>query len=173
MIIIVLCLLFGMAIGIRESYSASYDDDSIGTGIVVGILVGVFVSFVVGLGSYTSSSDIARSNLGYLNDGTAVQGHFFLGSGVIDEKQVYSYYKEVGKNQYKLSRINADGQEAYEVVVQQESITKPYVETLGKNSTPRLSWVWALNFGRAYNLERVVFHVPEGSIKSQVVLDAQ
>lgn len=170
MIPLVVCAIIGFVLGMERE--GDYCTDQRFQGLIIGIVFGVAAAFLIGICNTTTSQDISRSNLGDLNDGTTTQGQFFLGTGTIDDKQVYSYYKETGPSQYKLSRIDADGDDgSYDVLVQEDSTT-PYVETIGRKDIPHVNPWWGFGIP-IYTLDHVIFHVPKGSIKSDVKLDAQ
>lgn len=98
-----------------------------------------------------------------INDSASVEGHFVLGSGSVEGKNVYKYYEPQSNGSDLLKQIDADG-----VQVFQDSDT-PYLTHLGHCTGPR-DWFWPCNdqgYGRTIEI-----HVPKGSMQTSSTLDA-
>ena len=102
-----------------------------------------------------------------LQDGSAMEGTFFLFGGHIEDRMVYTYYHQVNGSHY-LKQINAEG------VAIKYTLGKPravcYVMKLdglrGKNR-------WAVRLNMSESDKKTEIYVPEGSIKSGFQLDAR
>lgn len=121
--------------------------------VVLALIIGVFVP------KHFEYTNIELYNL---KDGSNIEGSFFLGSGRIDEKLVYTFYENVNGGA-KLNNADAD-----KAIVYQGNIDKPYA----KRQTSCVShWSWLTS---CVSDKRITeFHVPENSIKQNFVLDAE
>lgn len=112
---------------------------------------------------------IEKTTIECLNDGSSVHGEFFLGSGTVDGKMVYNYYV---KNDQFFTLKQLDASSTY-ITYLKDTTTKPYLEVQKMVDIPtdRCSWNnWAFD---AEEVKATVFHIPQGSIKSNYNLDAQ
>lgn len=138
---------------------------------VLGLLVGseLLTLFLMALGIFIAMSidnnyvvKKTSTPLACLNDGSSVEGNFFLGSGYVDEQMTYTYYVKV-KDYYKLEQLPAS-----DVLVKYTNgpakILK--VEQVEDNS-------YRSYFGIGIPSTRFVIYVPKGSIKNNYQLDAK
>lgn len=140
------------------------------------MVVGAIIGFVITLGVIENTHDKVpiETNLAALSDGTSASGSFFLGSGSVEERPVFFYYAEVNGNYY-LKHVRADT-----VTVRMTNGEPRMVRYCGDYTTAP-GWVkWPLsdNFWEGSYIEcakrdQTVFYVPEGSIQSNYILDAQ
>lgn len=131
--------------------------------MAAGIFAGLIVWF--GLASWWATKipesekwTVTYNNLAALNDGSSVNGTFFLGGGTIDSDPSYMFYTENGGD-YKLRQVYAD-----DAVVRFSKET-PKIEY----HNPRSQFWTYWNMNNTY----YVFKVPEGSIKYSYSLDAK
>lgn len=146
------------------------DSDMKFTFVAVGVFVAVFAIFfslIAGKGGeYNSYTKVKTQNLIALKDNSAIHGEFFLGIGTVDEKVQYSFYYEEEPGVYMLKNLTAN-----EVTL---AYTKgkqtPRLETRSECSRPG-PWLLPGFDGCGYTTYRLV--IPDGTIKSNFVLDAQ
>jgi len=98
-----------------------------------------------------------------LSDNSTISGHFFLGSGNVNNVWKYSYYTKKG-NAFYLKNIDADGTPI--IIIQDYS--KPRIERTYKKDIGYYNWVFRDN-DKLINLE---IFVPKSSIQSNFNLDA-
>lgn len=157
-------VLGGLGIGI----SAAIDEpwaryENIFLGCFIALCGGVLVLFLGGLVSFFVPHTFTYEErpLSALQDGSTTEGSFFLGTGVIDEEQVYTYYMQEGKG-FKLDNSPAD-----QVTVFQDT-EKPYA-LKQKDCKSKAEWlVFCVTDNRVTEI-----HVPKGTIKNNFVLDAK
>lgn len=137
--------------------------------VAVGLLfVGLLFSLFVGMsGSYNSYTKVKTQNLVALKDNSSVHGDFFLGIGTVDEEIKYSFYYEEEPGVYMLKTLDAD----YVQIAYSEG-QNPRLETRYDCSRPG-AWLMPGFDGcdESYPDYRLV--IPNGSIKSNFVLDAE
>ena len=168
LLIILIAVVLFFAKGTKESY---WDGITItGIGWITALTATFFLlyGFGYGLEHQKKTEFYAQSELGSLQDQSNIQGRFFLGSGTIDEKPAYSYYKKIGDNQYQLRQLVDDG--GTPIVVFEDS-DKPYVKTVHTKSDGYFG-AWGFMWGHE-SLDQFEFHVPKGSIVQNVTLDAK
>lgn len=98
-----------------------------------------------------------------VNDSSSVEGHFILGTGSVEGKNVYKYYEPQSDGSNLLKQTDADG-----VKVFQDSET-PYLTRRGNCDGPR-DWFWPCDNSKYGNV--IEIHVPEGSISNTSTFDA-
>lgn len=132
----------------------------IAASFVIGCLW-LFLSWSLGE-SLPHTTQYRNAEIVAIQDGSESRGAFFIGSGVIDGKQVYSFYEKSGDG-FLLESV-----EARDVTVYQSS-DKPYVV---KESGCDGGWQWVTPclFDKRAVTE---IHVPAGTIKENFVLDAK
>lgn len=136
---------------------------------IVASLLCLFVLFFVWLGvlwvvGSSLPHTIQHENVEVvaLQDGATTQGSFFIGTGFVDGKQVYSFYERSGEG-VKLEQVDAK-----DVVVYQ-SASKPHIV---RESGCEGGWQWIAPC--VYDRNKVTeIHVPAGTIKENFVLDAK
>jgi hypothetical protein len=101
---------------------------------------------------------VTHDNLAVLNDGSRVNGSFFLGSGTIDSDPSFMFYTESDGN-YKLKQVYAEDS------IVRYSTESPKIEYHSPKS--RFWTYWNMNN------QYYVFKVPNGSIKYGYELDAK
>lgn len=166
-----LFVIIGVGLGIWALITMVSDGWGFGEKVVFGIL-GLFV---VGLGLVGGTLVAAafgyfipshrvldkRVELVALQDNIGLEGHFFLGTGQIDSKQKYFYYRKNG-DAYKADSQNADG-----AIIYQDELTAPYLLTY--NSEFNRSFWYAI--GIPSKSQDSEFHIPKNSIKENFTLD--
>ena len=138
---------------------------------IIGVgFVGFVLSFIITIMIPSKQElKIEKTSIECLNDGSSVHGEFFLGSGTVDGKMVYNYYVKNGQF-FTLKQLDASS--TY-ITYLKDKTTKPYLEVqkIVDIPTDRCSWNnWAFD---AEEVKATVFHIPQGSIKSNYNLDAQ
>lgn len=129
------------------------------------LIFGGIVALVINIGvsgALASEAVTTTNNLTTLQDGSQTTGTFFLGSGYVDGKQVFSYYEKRG-GAYYLESIDAE----HAKVV--ESSGQPRVEHTCDQTTS----VWISVFSTCWNNYDYTFYVPKGSVVTNYTLDAK
>jgi hypothetical protein len=109
--------------------------------------------------------DDYKTPISVVNDSSSVEGHFILGTGSVEGKNVYKYYEPQSDGSNTLEQTDADGVKVF----QDTDLKFPYLTRRGNCDGPR-DWFWPCdNHGYGTVLE---IHVPEGSISNQTRLDA-
>lgn len=130
----------------------------------ISIVVAVFLMLFMAPVAYNAVKvpDVTYSDLATLNDGSGVQGSFFLGSGTINSTAVFMYYTN-DNGVYRLNHVDAD----YATVTYTDGPPR-----LLYHNTKSGNHFWALDwFGDDYT--QYEFQVPAGSVKQSFNLDAQ
>jgi hypothetical protein len=130
---------------------------------MMGCLLGATIALLIP--SVTETS-IEKNYLKALNDGQSVHGRFFLGIGSFDGKMNYTYY-------YKKDDFYILNQIDYQTARVRYFDGQPFVETYIRK---RVDGSRINNFSiRDINPKtiKVVFNVPEGTIKNDYHLDAR
>lgn len=130
------------------------------TAIAFGVGIG-FASFI-GLVVPKQWTGPETTKLVSLRNNDGISGHFFLGSGSIETKQYYFFYKEAERGGYRPGKIEvADNVIVYEEK-QQNGQLKVYTYQFSK---PAYYW-----FAFKIPSYRYEFVIPEGSLKQNFVL---
>lgn len=128
---------------------------------VLGALIGFFVAWSL---PAKGIEDRQQYKMVSLNDGSSINGRFFLGSGHINEKMVYTFYYETENETYKLKQVSATDAEI------KYTTGQPTATRIGiKDDTESWSYWFAIDFYEANWL----IEIPEGSIQNNYILDAQ
>ena len=146
---------------IKEDY---YDWQEIISLSFLNLLGSFSVSFLFAL-MIPTHTKIEKSNfeLESLQDGSRINGQFFLGSGYINEKMKYSFYVSE-ENGYKLYSIDANN--AHVKYTTKKPKLEMFEEVVNED--------FINNFSIAIDLETsYIIYVPQGSILQNYVLDAQ
>ena len=128
------------------------------------LLLSFSVSLIIAL-IIPTHTQIEKSTfeLESLQDGSKINGQFFLGSGYINEKMKYSFYVSE-QNGYKLYSIEANNAHV------KYTTAKPKLEMFEEVVNDD----FINNFSIAKDLETsYIIYVPQGSILQNYVLDAQ
>lgn len=131
----------------------------IGGGFVVGFFLAM-VYFPLGFwaGNYAYHDSDTSSDLRAINMGDQTTGRFFLGSGVINGENVYTYFYVNKGGNAQSGRIDADSAEVVE-----SDTEDPRIVT----HNWRMPWWYGpFDLGETYTI-----YVPEGSITSTYNLD--
>ncbi|MGD0977136.1 MAG: hypothetical protein ABR875_02485 [Minisyncoccia bacterium] len=139
-------------------------------GLVFGLLLAVVTALKIGalLPNYHETQVIEKTELVALNNGTTIEGRFFLGSGQIDSQPAYFFYYKVANGGIKLGTLSAEG-----VTIFEEKRSDAYMEKSSEEDYPKITGIWGyLTFpGVTRKWECVNFHIPEGSIQRSFDLD--
>jgi len=167
MVTVFIFIIIGLLIGIlitklNDSWYSDLSDYWFGgsMGIFIGLAIGLFVSLSIGY-SQPKTQVITSTGIASLQDVNTVKGKFFLGSGTIDGKQVFSYYEEVGENQYKLQQQPAE----LSTVIEDGGTYVAFVSNVTKDS------IWYLS--PSITQPDVYFHVPKASVLNEFTLDSK
>ena len=160
-VIVALCCAAGGVDEAFEWYGA------IGLGIGGFVLGGAVSAFVAGLvyvplaywaDNYAHINGSDSVNLKAIKMGSQTTGNFFLGSGVVDGENVYTYYYVNDNGNYQSGRLDADDAEVVE----------------SDTETPRIvthHWKMPWWYGPMDMTETYTIYVPENSIVSNYNLD--
>lgn len=167
MIIIGICVFIGIFWAIAVGYDPAIEAPF---GAFCGLIVGFLVSMVVGAFVYDGSiKPVATVELVSLADGAGVEGHFFLGSGYIDSKSVFTWYESRGDNSFV--RKSADADESTIHYLKDDK--KPYYVVNKNCSDGGFFQTWALNVESGCWDGHYDFYIPRGSIVQSYKLDNQ
>ena len=158
---ILICAVIGATIAIVVEYRRGCLDTVVGLlcgamggliGACVGAILAVAISFAAPKEEYVKE----KTELVSIRDNISTSGQFFLGSGGVEGKLAYFYYKKVGDNSYKAGHIDAE-----KAIVIEDGGT--YIEKKDK----RVIGAWRY-FGLGDDLcecgGEVTIHIPQGSI---------
>jgi hypothetical protein len=166
MITMIAFALIGMGYNIYDTYHSYWSDlfDYVMTsicGIIFGGLIGFVVAICLPMDTYQKKYSL---NLQTLQDGSSVNGHFFLGTGHFEDKMKYVFYYE-NNGLFKMEQLD------YKIVEIRYSNNKPKVNVT--QIYPTDSWInkVAIDFD-AYD-KTYIIDVPSGTIKNNYTLDAQ
>lgn len=139
-------------------------------GIAIGATLGFLVAMLVGIILYGSGEwQRHEKPLVSLADGSGIQGHFFLGSGTIDQRPVYTWYEQNGPNSYV--RRQADAEAATVHYLLGRGREPFYVRSVKKDTDPFLGTV-AVDASAGTTMdEKWDFYIPRGSIVRDYTLD--
>lgn len=150
--------------------SPEWDNSEIAFGISVAVisggLIGLILSFLAVLLPIGVSTEHHSVPLVSLHDGTSVRGSFFLASGNIDSIPSYTFYVKEGDyfNMHTSTASTAH-------IVYDKNPLVTYTCKIGN------SWISVLNLDDRANCnidnQELVIHVPAGTIKTSMVLDAK
>lgn len=118
----------------------------------------VYVPLAFWADKYAEQNRTDTSQLQAIKMGEGIGGRFFLGSGVINEENVYTYYYKNENGNFQSGRIDADSAEIVE-----DNDETPRIET----HHYKMPW-W---FGPMDMEEEYTIYVPEGSIKPLVDME--
>ena len=127
---------------------------------LMGLLFSFIIAFVI-----PTHTEIKKSTfkLESLQDGSRINGQFFLGSGYINEKMKYSFYISE-ENGYKLYSIDANN--AHVKYTTEKPKLEMFEEVVNDDFINNFSI--PLDFKTSY-----IIYVPQGSILQNYTLDAQ
>lgn len=150
----------------RPKWAKDYPRDTFEF-VFIPLMIGALTGTVV-LGIFTilsianllpTHTESTYGSLEAINDNSSVSGSFFLGSGSVNGRMVFSYYQKSGDS-YQLLQQDADRS----LVKYTDGI--PTVEYLKDcSSIPSLESICSS--------PRFIFYVPRGSIQSNYNLDAK
>ena len=102
-----------------------------------------------------------------ITNDSQINGNFALGSGTINEKMYYIYYKQGENGGYIIDKIQSDNIEIIEMEGEEEvGYIKKYEEKLEHSS-----WYWGIGDTPIEQKKRVVIYVPKGTIKISFDID--
>ena len=164
--------IFGITWYIKENWV--YEDDKsslIIWSIVWGHLITLLVTFLLMLILSIFPAKIQvhdkTDEIVALNDNFNTEGHFFLGTGNIENVSYYFFYKKTSTGGYVQDKVEVDDVVLYEI----DSTT---------NEIPRIEWFkpefknksWHLwTFVNSCDCTSANIYIPRGSIKTDYVLD--
>jgi hypothetical protein len=135
---------------------------------------GASIAVMMSLSEIWVEDTPVQSRLVSLADGSSTHGSFFLGSGSVDSEPVFFFYRESDDGSYRLEHRDAE----YVSIVETSGV--PHMETLCVDYSHLPRWFdWPLprseapNYSDCRDNDPTTFYVPEGSIKSNYILDAQ
>lgn len=175
MIVWIACIVIGALIGACIAASESYGDwvdISLGAfvGAFFGAVMGFMVAMMAGLIFYSGHVTVERTvRLESLQDGSSVRGSFFLGSGVIDEVSVFTWYEQPQPGSYRQARADADSS-----TVHYTDGAPRYIVHIEQIEGGSFWGTWGFRGDSGDEVNRTYdFYVPKGSVKSQYELDAK
>jgi hypothetical protein len=141
-----------------------------------GAILGMLVALMVGAFIYNDSKP-GQTDPVYLEslvDGSDLRGHFFLGSGTIDEVAVYTWYEKTGANSFEQRQTEADGATIH--YLPKGSGERPHYVVKGKFYEDKAGikfWGIQTDDGLDDYTGRYHFYVPRGTITNHYELDAK
>lgn len=170
MYIVIICAIIGGVIGIIygiiESMIYVFRIFSGIIGTILGVVIGLMLAVVLGL-FFDEKKEIHTQTyeLESLQDNNSTQGSFFLGSGYINNRMMYTFYKKQGDT-YKLEQINS------ERAVIKYTEEPPHIDVYELQPTDSLTNKFT-GAGTCECDNKYVINIPKGSIQSNYQLDAQ
>lgn len=165
--------IFGISWYIKENWK--YEDSKVSLitwSIIWGHLIALMVAFVLMLILSAIPEKIQvhdkTDEIVALNDNFNTNGHFFLGTGNIENVSYYFFYKKTSTGGFVQDKIKVDNVVLYEI----DSTTNeaPRIEWL-KSEFKNQSWhLWTFVIGCGCNTSANIY-IPRGSIKTDYVLD--
>lgn len=140
---------------------------ALGTGFV-GIVFGFLFWMLVGgfIGAFLPvEAQVTEQKLYALNDGSNVEGHYFLMSGHIDEEPVYKYIVETEKG-FHMETINIE--KGYI----KETDGQPIMKTYRQKFKDGTYWLIASSLFLDV-FDYVEFYIPKGSVINEYSIDLQ
>lgn len=128
---------------------------------ILGIGLGCWLGALIGSAVHQEFGVVNQSQLIALADGSQLNGHFFLGSGSMNEEMVYFYYRKEGNG------FKADKRNASRAVIFADEETSPYVRDYQAKFS-NIFWYWVAIPLKEKPSE---FHIPKGSILQNYTLD--
>jgi ABC-type transport system involved in multi-copper enzyme maturation permease subunit len=165
MILVVTFMIIGIIVGIILTDSWTKILGAF-LGWILGIIFGAVIAMVIGgIGHKITPEKITErlnstTYLEVLQDNGGVHGSFFLGCGSLNDEMYYSYYEQVGVDEFKLNKMKYD---------------IPTTKIIRDNSKPRIEYcedIWQTNWGIWTN-EKMIIYVPDGTINNSFSLDAK
>lgn len=133
-------------------------------GATLGLLVGFFLALFINCFVKGEYETITSTQIEVLKDNSGVSGSFILGCGTIENTMFYAFYQKNRFDEYTLKTIECKN---------------AVIKNITDGSEPRLESQMRMpttTFGKLFtvpNSSKSVFFIPEGSIKTGFVLDAQ
>jgi len=162
-----ICVIIGIILSVKEVFEFSngflgYCGDVIWFLflIIIYALVGATISFLVGWTFPKKWVAEKKIDLVSLRESNGLKGHFFLGTGNINNNLCYFFYKkDSGKEGYRPGKLDA-GDNVLVVEWQRES---GVLETWTREFKNRFAWLMGFHGqGRRYK-----FSIPKGSLKQE------
>jgi hypothetical protein len=134
--------------------------------LIVVALIYLYIHGAISLYSFITKSNptynhISKEYIYALNDGNSVEGSFFLGSGNVDGKLVYTYAVQNGKG-FALKQIDAEGVEIRYI----KDNSKPRIEEVSERYKNAFVDVLFNTWGT-----ETYIYVPKGTIKQNYIID--
>lgn len=158
----------------RSDYGSAWATTAgcLAMGTAVSVLIMAIVTGLMQVVAYFAwSHEVTRAyGLETLADGSNTTGSFFLGSGYIDEKPAFTFYRKTSSGRYVLDSVFASDAE----IVQDNS--HPRMEDLCDDYSDTPAWFsWPMSADDYVDCDgdEITFYVPQGSITNTYTLDAQ
>lgn len=132
----------------------------------------LFVAVVLFLGSTAICSLFAKveydtlvetKEITALNDDSAISGHFYLGSGYVNEKKRYYFFEETDKGKH-MDSVDADSSYIIESDTEQ-----PRIEVY----PPKFKSKWLYLFAMEFADTEYKIYIPENSITTEFKVDLE
>lgn len=168
MVTVIIFVILGIALFLRVFLDDAFYNEwwenifiSLG-GVLVGTLIGGLIGFIIALALPCVPKDATETfEIVSLQDGNSLNGHFFLGSGNISDEMVYTFYYKTEAGGFKLKQVKSELTEIMYSSESPKAIRHYYVDGS-----------WWNNFAIDFYESKWVIEIPEGSIKTNYVLDA-
>ncbi len=170
MVTIIICVavavIIGFCVGYFDDLGGGFGGGIVGglLGLMVGGIVGALSASVVGSFFETRMVEYGHDKLVSINDSITTSGSFFLGSGTIDGKLNYFYYREVRPGVIEGDSVPADSSS---IILDG---TMPRVVHLREKFVDPAHARWGLICGCSGG-NRYEIHVPNGSVKPGFTFD--
>jgi hypothetical protein len=156
-VVVLLIVIGGVLLGSQDWVMPIFTAIIMG---ILGLMLGVLLYMLVGA-VIDHTFTYEEANLKNIEDGSAIQGNFFLGTGYVDGVQKYSFYEDHG-DWSELNSINAEGVKIY------ENSETPYIV---RQKECISSKEWLVSCITDHRITEI--HVPPDTIKTNFVLDAK
>lgn len=132
-----------------------------GAAVLLASIVTISIGSIIGVFLPQEPIFEKRYELVALQDSTSVNGHFFLGTGSVDEVMKYYFYRKEG------SGFRSDSADANNAVIFEDSPSTPYADFYMPAFKHKVSGWIAI----PWKDRPTEFHVPSGSILQNYTLD--
>jgi len=166
MITLLLCILAGIIIGVIVKRKTRRDAIWGGIfGAIFGMLGGLMLIIILGISFPKKYVEVSKTELVAFDDNSALMGHFFLGSGSINENFYYFFCKKDVLGRIKFEKISA----AYgKIFITEEDRSNGVLIKHKKKFLNKKDHLWGIivNYELKYEIR-----IPKGSILRQFNLD--
>jgi len=135
------------------------------SGFFLSLVATIIIGGILGLFPERQKVPDKIEYIAAINDGSSINGNFFIGIGAIKEESYYFYYKKLDCGGYVQEKIKTEGAIIFESDSEIPHIQYNEYEFVNKNWN---DWAFPSQF-----CNPVYIYVPKGSIKQNYVFDLE